>query len=98
MRWPRHPPPAVVVVGARVPRLLPPLAGAWTRPASFPTPPRLQWTRPLRSSAHPPSPSASWFGPRIKGTQAQGALGAENVCSRVCQPVRAALAHAGMDT
>uniref|UniRef100_A0A8C0TLA1 Peroxiredoxin-2 n=1 Tax=Canis lupus familiaris TaxID=9615 RepID=A0A8C0TLA1_CANLF len=95
MRWPRHPPPAVVVVGARVPRLLPPLAGAWTRPAWFPTPPRLQWTRPLRSSAHPPSPSASWFGPRIKDTQAQGALGAENVCSRVCQPVRAALAHAG---
>lgn len=85
--------------GPTAPRLLPPLAGAWTRPLRSPTPlPRLQWTRPLHSSAHPPPPYASWFGPRIKGTQAQGALGAENACSRVCYSVRAALAHAGMDT
>lgn len=79
--------------GPATPRLLPPLAGAWTGPASLPTPPplRLQWTRPLTRPPTPPPPYASWFVPRIKGTQAQGALGAENASSRVCWSVRAAL-------
>lgn len=54
-------------------------------------------TAPLIRPPLPP-PRASWFGPRIKGTEAQSALGTENACSRVCWSVCPAPTHAGMAT